>query len=43
MAYYLKTNKKIKLDENAKKMLDAIDDAVEYSNKITTDLLDLRN
>jgi len=39
-AYYLKTGKNIKLDKNAKKMLDTIDDSIAYSNKILTDLLD---
>ena len=39
-AYYLKTNKKIKFDKNAKKMFDTIDDSIAYCDKILTDLLD---
>jgi signal transduction histidine kinase len=39
-AYYLEIDKNIKLDKNAKKMLDTIDDSVAYSDKIMTDLLD---
>jgi K+-sensing histidine kinase KdpD len=39
-AYYLKTNKSVKLDRNAKKMLDTIDDSIKYADKIITDLLD---
>jgi PAS domain S-box-containing protein len=39
-AYYLKTDKNITLDKNAKKMLDTIDDSIAYSDKIITDLLD---
>jgi len=39
-AYYLKMDKNIKLDENAKKMLDTIDASIAYSDKIITDLLD---
>ena len=39
-AYYLKMDKNIKLDKNAKKMLDTIDDSIAYSDKIITDLLD---
>jgi two-component system sensor kinase FixL len=39
-AYYLKTGKNIKLDKNAVKMLDTIDDSIAYSDKIITDLLD---
>jgi PAS domain S-box-containing protein len=39
-AYYLKTNKAVKLDKTAKKMLDTIDDSIKYADKIITDLLD---
>jgi PAS domain S-box-containing protein len=39
-AYYLKMDKNIKLDKNAIKMLDTIDDSITYSDKIITDLLD---
>jgi two-component system sporulation sensor kinase A len=39
-AYYLKMDKNIKLDKNAIKMLDTIDDSIAYSDKIITDLLD---
>jgi len=39
-AYYLKTDKNIKLNKNAKKMLDTIDDSIKYADKILTDLLD---
>jgi len=39
-AYYLKMDKNVKLDKNAKKMLDTIDDSIAYSDKIITDLLD---
>jgi len=38
--YYLKMDKNIKLDKNAIKMLDTIDDSIAYSDKIITDLLD---
>jgi len=39
-AYYLKMDKNIKLDKNAIKMLDTIDNSITYSDKIITDLLD---
>jgi signal transduction histidine kinase len=38
--YYLKTNKSVNLDKNAKIMLDTIDDCIKYADKIMTDLLD---
>jgi PAS domain S-box-containing protein len=39
-AYYLKMDKNVKLEKNAKKMFDTIDDSIAYSDKIITELLE---